>query len=239
MSLNSCKKQKSGVTHHCYNNTTFIISHLFTLLTFLFLHKIPSYWMMSFHFEALLLVFLPGRYSGNDFLRSCLPGSTLTFEGQFCWVLFGKSLVSIFFFFFHFEYMEFLLSAGLQSFLWEPIDNLTEERLCGIIHFSLAFSWLLCHCLFSSFITMCLIVWSLCIHQTWSPLNFLDNYSYISSNLGRFQTLFFSNILFFLSYIPVWVLYNGYVGPLVGVLQVFKLCSLFFSLFALLILRPW
>ena len=43
--------------------------------------------------------------------------------------------------------------------------------------------------------------------------------------------IFFSNIMFFLSYTPVWNFHNAYVGPLVGVLQVFKLCSLFFSLF--------
>ena len=54
----------------------------------------------------------------------------------------------------------------------------------------------------------------------------------LSANLGRFQPFFFPpSILFFLSYTPVWDFHNAYVGPLVGVLQVFKLCLLFFTRF--------
>lgn len=92
--------------------------------------------------------------------------------------------------------------------------------------------WFFLSLSFSSFITMCLIkglfefIW-LGVHQT----------SWIITVISFFKSgeisdiIFFFQTLFFLSYIPVWNFHNAHVGPLVGALQVFKLCSLFFSLF--------
>ena len=73
---------------------------------------------------------------------------------------------------------------------------------------------------------------SLWVHPTWNPLSFLDIYSYSFLQIwGDFSHFFPPSILFFLSYTPVWDFHNAYVSPLVGVLQVFKLCLLFFTRF--------